>query len=117
MLAAAAWLIKASEARNTTLSSQRIKMSALRALTCARHDQINGNAATITPNRSYQTRQNRVSNNTTRHAGADKAFLSDNSFMLATSSQNQSRPERIAAIRLQTAKRNRRRSTSWKSPV
>src|SRR5262249_32287997 len=46
---------------------------------------------------------------------ADRAFLRDNSLMLATSSQNQKRAESRAVIRLQRARWIKGRSTSFKS--
>src|SRR6476660_2985323 len=73
------------------------------------------NAIAIRPSRSPQARPNCVSNRTDCQVVVENASLSDNSFMLATASQNQSRAERSAARRLQRAKRNKRRSSAWKS--
>src|SRR5262249_13691437 len=59
-VAAAAWLIQASEPRRTTLTSQRITVSALRALTFARPKATSINAVAIRPRRSCQTPPNCV---------------------------------------------------------
>ena len=114
-MAAAAWLINASETRRTTLTSQRTAISALRALTCARAEATSTNAIAISPRRSCQTRPNCVSSKTVQHADAEKVFLSGNPLMLATSNQNQRTAERSAVITLQTARRNKRRLISCKS--
>ncbi|PYL41697.1 MAG: hypothetical protein DMF42_09700 [Verrucomicrobia bacterium] len=67
--------------------------------------------------RSCQTRPNSVSNRTVCHAVVEKTRTSGNPLMFATSSQNQSRAERRAAIRLHPARRSKRCSTSCKSPL
>src|ERR1700720_4552365 len=90
-LAAPAWLIQASETRRTTLSSQRTRTSARCSSFFARPDAASANVTTIRPRRSCQTRPNSVSNKTVRHAVVEKALVSNDSLMLATSSQNQSR--------------------------
>src|SRR5262249_34794097 len=111
--AAAAWLIQANEIRRITLINQRTSISALRALTfpTPKATRTSTNAVAIRPRRSSQTRPNCVLNKTVPHAVTDRAFLRDNSLMLATSSQNQKRADSRAVIRLQRARRNKRRST------
>src|SRR6476660_1245816 len=113
-VAAAAWLINASETRNTTLTSQRTKISALCILTCARAEPTSTNAVAISPRRSCQTRPNCVSIKTVPDTDTEKVLLSGNPPMLATSSQNQRRAERSATIRVQTVRRSKLRSISRK---
>src|ERR1700719_2646497 len=116
-LAAAAWLIQASETRRTTLSSQRTRTSARRTSSFPRPDAANANVTKIRPRRSCQPRPNSVSNKTVRQVIVEKTLVSNDPLMLAISSQNQSRAERSAATRLQTARRNKRCSTSRRSPL
>src|SRR5260370_8047371 len=115
--AAAAWLIQDSDTRRTTLTSQRTAISALRALTCARAEATRTNAVAIRIRRSCQTRPNCVSTKTVPDTDTEKVSLSDNPPMLATSSQNQKRAERSATNRVQTLRRIKLRSISYKSPL
>src|SRR6476619_32856 len=112
--AAAAWLIQASETRKTTLTSQRSAITALRGLTCARAEATRTNAAAIRTRRSCQIRPNCVSIKTVPDTDTEKALLSGNPPMLATSSQNQKRAERSATIKVQAVRRSKLRSISRK---
>jgi len=116
-LAAAAWLIQASETSKTMLIKNIIMRSACRARTCVKPSATNAKAKAIKPRRSCQTRPKFVSNKTICQAVVNKARIGGNPLMFATSSQNQSRPDRKAATRLHRTMRNKHSFRSWKSSL